>query len=68
MNTDAEQLVDAYRKHLYRRTGFHAYRDCKGYFEAELVDVEPTGHLTLRDRKGGERRYAFKEVSYIFIS
>ena len=32
---------------------------------AELVDVEADGHLLLRDDNGQERRYAFKEVTYI---
>lgn len=50
---------------LYRRDGFHPYRDAYGPFLAEIVDVEPTGHLLLRDEAGNLRRYAFKEVSYL---
>ena len=49
---------------LYRRTGFHAYSDEQGRFEAELVTVEPDGHLVLRDHAGRERRYMFKEVRF----
>ena len=54
-----------YRSMLYRRTGFHPYRDADGDFEAEIVDVENDGHLLLKDRTGRERRYAFKEVAFV---
>ena len=50
---------------LYRREGFHTFKDEGGIFQAEIADVEPTGHLHLRDEKGLMRRYAFKEVAYI---
>ena len=53
-----------YRSLLYRRTGFHPYRDADGDFEAELVDVEDDGHMLLKDRVGRKRRYAFKEVTF----
>ncbi len=50
---------------LYRRKGFHPYADKGGAFMAEMVDVEDDGHLLLRDDDGRQRRYAFKEVSFI---
>ena len=58
-------VFDEYHRLLYRRSGFRAFTDEKGTFEAEIVEVEPAGHLVLRDRDGQIRRYAFKEVSYI---
>ena len=61
LNVDAEE----YRSLLYRRQGFHAYRDAEGDFEAELITVEDDGHLLLRDRYGRQRRYAFKEVQFL---
>ena len=57
--------ADRYRSLLYRREGYHPYRDTNGTFEARLVDVEDDGHLQLCDRQGHERRYAFKEVEFI---
>ena len=54
-----------YLSNLYRRTGFHPYRDAHGLFDAEIIDVEPSGHLLLRDAEGTVRRYAFKEVEYV---
>ena len=63
--TDAlDTLHERYIKHLYRRGEEHLYSDKDGAFRATLVDVESTGHLILRDTKGNQRRYAFKEVKY----
>ena len=53
---------------LYRRTGFHAYREPAPdapVFMSEIAGVEPSGHLILRDTEGRLRRYAFKEIMYI---
>lgn len=54
-----------YLSMLYRHKGFHPYADKEGAFMAEIMDVEDDGHLLLRDEEGKERRYAFKEVSFI---
>ena len=50
---------------LYRRHGFYPYCDKNGPFMAQLVSVEQDGHLVLGDDDGHERRYVFKEVSFI---
>ena len=50
---------------LYRREGSYPFVDAQGLFQAEIADVEPTGHLILRDTEGRLRRYAFKEVAYV---
>ena len=63
-----EDIVRNYRERLYRHNGFHLYQDADGVFEAEIHDVEPTGHLVLADRDGVTRRYAFKEVSHLIPS
>ena len=60
-----DKIREKYRRHLYRREGFHNYRDAKGDFEAELVTVEDDGHLVLRDKAGNLRSYAFKEVQFV---
>lgn len=60
-----EEIIRNYRQRLYRSEGFHLYEDANSIFEAEIRDVEPTGHLILTDRKGGTRRYAFKEVRHL---
>jgi BirA family biotin operon repressor/biotin-[acetyl-CoA-carboxylase] ligase len=50
---------------MYRNKGLFPYRDAQGEFMAEYQQVEPSGHLILKDEQGMLRRYAFKEVSYI---
>lgn len=54
-----------YHKYLYRRQGLFPYRDAQGDFWAEYQEVEPDGHLILKDEQGTLRRYAFKEVSFM---
>ena len=61
-----EEIVrQLYMQHLYRREGFHRYRDARGEFMAEIADVEPTGHLRLRFEDGNVVRYELKEVQFI---
>lgn len=59
------QLSREYNLRLYRREGFHPYRDKDGTFDAELIKVEGDGTLVLSDRNHRQRRYAFKEVAFI---
>ena len=64
-NTEAlDALHETYKSHLYRLGEEHKYVDGMGVFVATLTDVEPTGHLILRDTEGTLRRYAFKEVKW----
>lgn len=64
-----EEVLDAiheeYKSHLYRWGEEHKYTDAMGTFCAMLVDVEPSGHLVLKDAEGKQRRYAFKEVRFL---
>jgi birA, biotin-[acetyl-CoA-carboxylase] ligase region len=62
---DLEGVRSRYIPLLYRRTGFHRYRDALGEFFAELVTVEDDGHLLLRQIDGSGHRYAFKEVQFV---
>ncbi|MGL4993754.1 MAG: biotin--[acetyl-CoA-carboxylase] ligase [Bacteroidales bacterium] len=55
-----------YMSKLYRGKGFHRYRDMKGVeFNAEIIDVFPSGHISLRESDGRERSFLFKEVEFI---
>lgn len=65
INGEEEMIRTAYRKALYRGTGYNLYKDKNGQFEAELFDIEPTGHLILKLHDGTKCRYAFKEVSFV---
>jgi len=58
-------IQEIYLSHLYRKEGYHPYRDEKGEFMAEFQEVEPSGHLILKDEQGTLRRYAFKEVEFV---
>lgn len=59
-----DALHENYKNHLYRFGEEHTYSDKDGTFSATLTDVEPSGHLILRDTNGSLRRYAFKEVKW----
>ncbi len=61
----AGQVKIEYHSKLYRNKGFHLYQDENGLFEAYLYKVQPDGQLILIDKNNQERRYYFKEVSYI---
>ena len=60
-----DTIRQLYNQHLYRREGFHRYRDVRGEFMAEIDDIEPTGHLRLRFEDGKVVRYELKEVQFI---
>lgn len=60
-----DALHENYKNHLYRFGEEHTYSDKDGTFRATLTDVEPSGHLILRDTNGSLRRYAFKEVRFL---
>lgn len=53
-----------YHKHLYRRTGLHAYADKDGTFQAEIVRVAENGIITLRRDDGTLSQYEFKELRF----
>ena len=59
-----EAIQREYHAALYRNVGFYDYTDAHGTFRAEITQVEPSGHIVLRDEMGRIRRYAFKEVAF----
>lgn len=61
----AADIATRYARSLFRRRGFHPYRDANGKFLARLLRVEPDGRFVLEDENGKERNYLFKEVQYI---
>lgn len=62
----AEGLQTEYWQRLYRREGWHSYRDSEGLFEGQLAGVGRDGRLALRRGRDGEvKKYAFKEVSFV---
>ena len=61
------ELHDSYIKLLWRNDGYYPYQDAatRETFNARIVDVAPTGLLSLQDDKNATRTYVFKEVSAI---
>ncbi|MCD8080725.1 MAG: biotin--[acetyl-CoA-carboxylase] ligase [Bacteroides sp.] len=59
-------IAARYQRSLFRNTGFHDFQDQRGIFSAMITGIEPGGRLILTDDTGRERRYAFKEVSYLY--
>lgn len=65
LNGGYGEISEMYHACIYRRDGFHKYRDKDGEFEAAFVEVEDSGRLILRDREGVIRDYMFKEIEFI---
>ena len=65
MQGEREEIVGLYHERLYRREGFHAYRDAEGCFSAAIRQVATDGHLLLCDTEDRLRSYAFKEVAFV---
>lgn len=59
-----DEIQQAYHQALYRKDGYHPYRDENGVFLARIIEVKPDGHLILDDMQGEQRTYAFKEVEF----
>lgn len=61
----AQPLRDEYRTMLYRNNGLYPYSSEGETFYASIAGIEPDGHLILTTESGQERRFAFKEVSFL---
>lgn len=61
----SEALHHLYQKYLYRKNGFHIYRDKEGDFLAEIHHVGKDGCLYLKDEEDTIRKYTFKEITYV---
>ncbi len=62
-----QRLHREYLRRLYHRDGAYDYVDTASgeTFSAHIVDVAPTGQLTLRTTDGRLRHYHFKEVRFV---
>lgn len=66
LSTIRQSLHYEYMNNLYRRVGYHNYSTPEGEkFSAEIEEIGPQGHLTLRLQSGELRTFAFKEVIFI---
>lgn len=64
---DRSSLHARYMGRLWRRAGLNLWRDTASgtIFEGSIADVALTGHLTIADGDGLQRRFAFKEIEAI---
>ncbi|GAF01660.1 bifunctional protein BirA [Saccharicrinis fermentans DSM 9555 = JCM 21142] len=62
---NSAKLNQLYLNNLYRRQGFHLYKDHHGEFMAQITGINEYGHLQLKTQTGEKRTYAFKEVTFI---
>ena len=59
-----ELLEKDFRQYMYRGTGIYEWEDSNGLFRATVEGVDEYGQLVLKDEKGQQRIYGFKEVKY----
>ena len=62
---DPVKIRSVYSGSLYRKEGFHSYKDDNDCFMAKLVDIHPDGQLELEMESGERKEYYFKEVKFI---
>ena len=60
-----DDIHDEYMSHLYRRKGYHQFRDNGGTFTAAIDTVLPSGRMRLRRTDGTLSEYDFREVKFI---
>ena len=60
-----EDVDRLYCNRLYRREGYHRFRDEKGEFCACIEGIRPDGCLMLLTDNGEHRVYEFKQVQFI---
>jgi len=58
-------ISQRYSEALYRKDGYHPYRDKNGEFMAKITCILPSGTFVLTDEEGIERHYEFQEVTYL---
>lgn len=54
-----------YSARLYRREGYHRYRDEGGEFTAAIREIQPNGRITLCRADGQLSEYDFREVRFV---
>lgn len=60
------RIEDEYKSKLYWKDEFHWFVEPGGEpFEAQIMDVEPSGHLVIDTMNGTRKHYEFKEVRFL---
>lgn len=63
----SEMIHKKYLNYIYRKEGFHPYKDAESgkEFMAQIKTIEPSGYLHLEDTEGSTYRYMFKDVRFV---
>lgn len=64
-STFKQEDHDRYMDCLYRKEGYHTYRDQTGAFQARILSIAPSGHLLLETDRAERKTFAFKEVEFV---
>lgn len=59
------KIAAAYHQHLYRREGFHHFKEGERLFKAKILRVQPSGQLELENEQGQIKSFTFKEIEYL---
>ena len=61
----SDEIGQKYHSSLFRKEGFHPFRDEHSLFAARIEKVAPTGYLHLVTENGEKRKYFFKEIEFV---
>ena len=62
---EIDTIIKDYHQALYRNNGFYPFKDSNHSFLAEIESVGNDGFLHLRNDKGEQLCYTFKEVTFL---
>ncbi|MDR3227400.1 MAG: biotin--[acetyl-CoA-carboxylase] ligase [Prevotellaceae bacterium] len=65
MAGDYEKLEKDYFNHLYRNDGFYQYISAEKKFTAKIIGISNIGELLLETENGEQRKFGFKEISFV---
>jgi len=59
------EIRSIYAESLYRKVGYHTYREESDLFQAKILEVHADGQLILEKENGDRRGFYFKEVQFV---
>ena len=60
-----DEIRSIYAESLYRKVGYHTYREESDLFQAKILEVHDDGQLILEKENGDRRGFYFKEVQFV---
>lgn len=62
---DSVDIHSKYMQSLFRKEGYHPFKDHTQIFKAKIYDVKSSGLLVLLSENGMCQEYAFKEIQFV---